>query len=232
MTYATGRQRRQWIGITALALVAVAFLAYSIPPYLTGDPTQSRVPATFGLHYPLLVAHVALASVAMVTALPQLVPWVRRRYPVAHRRVGTVYVYAAVGAGVCGWVLGAATPFGPILRVSNVVLASLWLWFTITAYRAARRRDFVRHRRQMLCGVALTFSIISNRIWAVVFTIALDPLRTSVFHGDEDAFIEMVAGLSGWLGWTVPLLAVQWWLARTTKLPRSSNMQVKDSQPV
>jgi uncharacterized membrane protein len=180
--------------MAALTLVAAIFLAYSLPPYFTGG---SRVRPTFALHYPLLVAHVMFASVALVTAVPQLLPWLRRNRASLHRRIGQVYVAAAVPAGICGWVIGAATPFGPILLASDVVMAPLWL-----------------HRRHMIRSVTLTFSIISNRIWIVVFAIALEPLRQSVFHGDDVIFGWVIAGLSGWLGWTIPLSVVQWWLVR------------------
>jgi hypothetical protein len=96
---------------------------YSLPPYLTGDPALSRVPAPagFSLHYPLLVAHITFASVAITTAVAQVWPGLRNRHPVMHRRTGRVYVYAAVPAAACALVIGAATPFGPILAVSNVL---------------------------------------------------------------------------------------------------------------
>ena len=60
MPYALRAPNRKWV-VPPLAVVVVAFLAYSLPPYFTGG---TRVPATFGLHYPLLVAHVMFASVA------------------------------------------------------------------------------------------------------------------------------------------------------------------------
>jgi hypothetical protein len=74
----------------------------------------------------------------------------------------------------------------------------------------------------MLRSVTLAFSIITNRIWNPIFYLTLQPLRDSVFGGDEEHFIWLVAGLSGWLGWTVPLLAVQWWLNRQSERPASS----------
>ena len=43
-------------------------------------------------------------------------------------------MFTAIPAAVCAMVIGAATPFGPILAVGNVLLASLWLWFTINGY--------------------------------------------------------------------------------------------------
>ena len=78
MPYAFGA-RRQWVGAGSLVVVIAAFLADSLPPYLTGDPGQSRVPATFGLHYPLPVAHVMFATVAMVSAVAQIWPGLRVR---------------------------------------------------------------------------------------------------------------------------------------------------------
>ncbi|MGV0741204.1 DUF2306 domain-containing protein [Mycolicibacterium sp. XJ870] len=211
MTYATRAPR--WLA-PALALVVLAFLAYSLPPYFTGG---TRVPSTFGLHYPLLVGHVMCGTVAMIAAVVQLWPGLRRRHSQLHRRAGRIYVWTAVPAAVCAVVIGAASPFGPILAVSNVVLGTLWLWLTIGAYLAARQRRFAEHRRLMIFSVTLTLSIITNRIWTPIVFIALLPLQDSMFGGDEERYIWLVAGLVGWLGWTLPLGAVWWWLNRESK---------------
>ena len=176
----------RWLA-PALALVVVAFLAFALPPYFIGDPAKSRVPATFVLHYPLLVGHVMLASVAMAAAVAQIWPGLRNRHQILHRRVGRAYVFTAIPAAVCAMVIGAATPFGPILAVSNVGLASLWLWFTANGYLAARQRRFAEHRRHMIRSATLALSIITNRIWTLVLLIALHPLQDSVFHGNEGA---------------------------------------------
>ncbi|MGA5541128.1 DUF2306 domain-containing protein [Mycobacterium sp. NPDC051198] len=210
MAYAFGRSVRP---VMALAVVVVVFLAYSLPPYLTGG---TRVPATFGLHYPLLVAHVLFASVAMVCAVEQIWPGLGRRHPTLHRRTGRVYVATAIPAAVCAIVIGAATPFGPILAVSNVTLGALWLWFTVDGFIAARQHRFGRHRRQMLRSATLALSIITNRIWAPVLYLSFQPLRDSAFGGDEDRFMWLVAGVVGWLGWTIPLLLLQLWIGRQT----------------
>ncbi|WP_396934265.1 DUF2306 domain-containing protein [Mycolicibacterium sp.] len=208
MAYASGRSTRLAAG---LAVVVTVFLAYSLPPYLTGG---TRVPATFGLHYPLLVAHVLLASVAMVGAVVQIWPGLRRRHPTLHRRTGRVYVATAIPAAGCAMVIGAATPFGPVLAVSNVALAALWLWFTVDGFVAARQRRFGVHRRQMLRSATLALSIITNRIWTPVLFVVCEPLRDSIFGGDEEHFMWAVAGVGAWLGWTVPLLGLQLWLRR------------------
>ncbi|WP_405150015.1 DUF2306 domain-containing protein [Sphaerisporangium sp. NBC_01403] len=207
--------RRPWMA--PLGFLVVVFLAFSLPPYLTGDPGQSRVPQPpgFPAHYPLLVAHVMFASIAMLTCFMQVWPWFRRRHPVVHRYTGRVYVFAGVlPAGLTGLIVGARTPFGPVLAVSDVMLALLWLAFTATGYRMARQRRYVEHRRWMLRSFALTFSIITNRIWGVIATVVLSPSLETTFQGNETMLAWTVSALSGWLGWTVTLLAVEWWLER------------------
>ena len=112
-------------------------------------------------------------------------------------------------------IIGAATPFGPILAVSNVLLASLWLWFTINGYLAGRDRRFASHRRHMVLSATLALSIITNRVWTPILFIALHPLQDSVFHGDEELYLWVVAGIGAWLGWTIPTYLVHRWLTRT-----------------
>lgn len=54
------RSRRQLRWVLPLALLCVAFVAFALPPYLTLDPSQARLPAQregFPLYYPLLVTH-------------------------------------------------------------------------------------------------------------------------------------------------------------------------------
>ncbi|MGV0813593.1 DUF2306 domain-containing protein [Mycolicibacterium boenickei] len=208
MTYASSRSTRL---AAALGVIVVVFLAYSVPPYLTGG---TRVPATFGLHYPLLVAHVLFASVAMVCAVAQIWPGLRCRHPVLHRRTGRGYVAMAIPAAICAMVIGAATPFGPILRVSNLALGALWLWFTVDGLIAARRRRFGTHRRQMLRSATLALSIITNRIWTPVLYLTFEPLRARVFDGNEERYLWAVVGAGAWLGWTIPLLLLQLWMNR------------------
>lgn len=205
--------------MVALAAVVVVFLAVSLPRYFTGDPAKSRVPATFALHYPLLVGHVMFGSVAIVCAVAQIWPGLRSRRPALHRRVGRVYVYAASPAAVLAMIIGAATPFGPILAVSNVMLAALWLWLTVTGFLAGRARRFAKHHKAMILSATLALSIITNRVWTPVLFIVLHRFQDSVFGGDEQRFLWVVAGLGGWLGWTLPMALVASWLRRRPKMP-------------
>ncbi len=210
-----------------LLTIALAFVVFGLAPYVTLDPGRSRIPPPSGFrpYYPLLVAHVVFGSVAMITCGLQLWPWFRQRYPAAHRRIGRVYVFCGVlPAGLAGLTIGAVSPFGPVLRVSNVLLAILWLGVTIAGFRMARQFRVVEHRRWMIRSFALTMSVISNRVWAVVWYIVLVPQLSTTFGGSEALMVQTIAGLSGWLGWVVPLLAAEWWLERGTTGDRTFAM--------
>lgn len=209
--------RRPWI--VPLMLLATVFIAFSIPRYLTFDPAQSRVPTPegFPLHYPLLVGHVIFGSVAMVTACFQIWPAFRDRHPRVHRIMGRTYVFAGVlPAGLLGLVIGATSPFGPITRVSDVMLALLWLGITVAGIRMAILKRHAEHRRWMVRSFALTFSIVANRFIGIPVVIALAP----GFEADDPALFAAAGAISAWLGWTLTLLFAEWWLERGTPAQR------------
>ncbi|WP_424535657.1 DUF2306 domain-containing protein [Sphaerisporangium viridialbum] len=132
-------------------------------------------------------------------------------------------------ANLTGLVIGAGTPFGPVQAASNVMLALLWLGCTAAGYRMARQRRFVEHRRWMLRSFALTFSIITNRIWGVIVFLVLSPQLDTTFQGNETMLSWTVASLGGWLGWTVPLLISQWWLDRGDAAKRRARLRSRPS---
>jgi hypothetical protein len=211
--------------VVPFGVVAIAFVAFSLPPYLTFDPAQSRVagPYPIPFYYPLLVLHVVSGSVAILTCGLQVWPWFRNRYPAVHRWTGRAYVFAGVlPAGLAAFVIGATSTFGPIARASSLILAPLWLGCTIAGYRAARQRRFVDHRRWMIRSFVLTASTVTNRVWGVVGFVVVAPEVAATFGGDEKLMSYMIAGMTTWLGWTIPLLLSQWWLDRRPKLSGSA----------
>ncbi len=196
----------------------VAFLAFSLPPYLTFDPAQSRLPLRegFALHYPMLVGHILFGTVALLTCCMQVWPWFRQRYPAAHRMIGRVYLFGGVlPTGLLGvGVALAAVTTGPPGRVGNALLAIVWLAFSFAGFRAARARRFAAHRRWMIRSFALATSIVMNRLWLVIWLVVLTPFVPTYFGGDEEAMIQAVAETAIWTSWVVNLLLAEWWLER------------------
>ncbi|MFB9688151.1 DUF2306 domain-containing protein [Amycolatopsis plumensis] len=203
-----------------LALVVAVFLAYSVPPYLTLDPAQSRVPAPagFAAHYWLLVAHIAFGTIAIVGVILQIWPWLRRTHPVAHRRIGRVYVFAgAIPSALLAAAIGAVSPFGPVLAVLDVVAALLWLGFTVAGWRAVRQRRFADHRKWMIRSFAMCMNTLMTRALSPVSFLLLMPRIE-----DKETLILNAATLSGSLSVVTLLLLSQWWLDRTPKKPASA----------
>jgi hypothetical protein len=226
------RWRRPWIA--PMAVLSLLFLAFSLPPYLRLDPQQSRIPVPAGVtgYYPLLVAHVLFGSVALLTVCLQVWPRFRSRYPAWHRVAGLAYVFCGVlPAGVTGLVIGAFSPFGPVARASNLLLASLWLCFTLVGWRMARRRRRAEHRRWMIRSFALTVSILTNRVWGAVAFLILEPQLETTFRGDETMLAWTIAGLSTWLGWTIPLLIAEAWLERDVRQAQTDRAPAVPPEP-
>jgi uncharacterized membrane protein YozB (DUF420 family) len=222
--------RRPWI--VPLAFVVVVFVAFSLPPYLSLDPSRSRVPppTDFPLHYPLLVLHVICGTIALGCVVFQIWPWFRDHHWTAHRRIGRTYVLAGVlPGGLAGLVLAANTPFGPVIKVSSVMMALLWLGITLTGFVMARRGRFVEHRRWMIRSFALTCSIILNRFVAAAVFFTLQPQQETAFAGNETWFVQVTAGITGWLSWTVALLLAELWLERKP-YPAERDLAVRSAE--
>jgi uncharacterized membrane protein YozB (DUF420 family) len=201
---ATTWWRRPWV-VPAM-IIAFAFLVVFVPPYLTLDPTQSRLPlrADVPLHYPLLVAHVVFGTIAMATVPFQLWPKLRRKHPRFHRINGRVHVLAGVVPS--GLLALAITPFaqGP---AGNAIGGLLWLAATVAGFRAARQKRFADHRKWMIYSFALCMQIIEGRI--MVLTIPLLP-------GYNPASFPLLLETASWIGVLLNLIAAQWWLDRTS----------------
>ncbi|WP_103336772.1 DUF2306 domain-containing protein [Amycolatopsis sp. CA-126428] len=203
-----------------LALVVAGFLAYSVPPYLTLDPAQSRVPAPpgFAAHYWLLLAHITFGTIAIVGVILQIWPWLRRKHPIAHRRIGRVYVFGgALPAAVMAAVIGAVSPFGPVVGTLDVVAALLWLGFTIAGWRAIRQRRYADHRKWMIRSFAMTMSTLTSRALSPIAFLLVMP------RVDDKSELILTAGtLSAVLSILSLLLLSQWWLDRKPKKPASA----------
>ncbi|MBB5867602.1 uncharacterized membrane protein YozB (DUF420 family) [Allocatelliglobosispora scoriae] len=223
--------RRPWIG--PLMLVALAFMAYSVPRYLTFDPANTNVPAPagFGAHFWLLVAHVVFGSVAMTTCCFQIWPAFRTRYPRAHRAMGRLYVFGGVlPAGLLGITVGAVSPFGPVVRTGNVTLGAVWLIVTVVGFRMAVGRRTAEHRRWMIRSFALTFAIITTRVWSVVFAVAFFGDQLTQSAGPLDPTVQVFTGMGVWVGFMVNVLAAEWWLDRGTVSQRRARQERRARQ--
>ena len=209
--------RRPWV--LPLGLLAVLFLVTALPPYVDLGPARSRVPPQPELphFYPMLVAHIAFGSVALLTSVLQVWPWLRRTHPRVHRWSGRLYLFAGVLPGALA-VLTVA-PFGemgPVQQAGNTALGVLWLVTGVLGYRAARRRRYAQHRAWMVRSVALTWSVVANRVWSPICLAVYAPGALSGADGAPTVIAQAV-GVSVWASWVLNLIVAEWWLAGSTR---------------
>ncbi|MFC4565403.1 DUF2306 domain-containing protein [Nocardiopsis mangrovi] len=211
--------RRPWV--LPLAVVCAAFLAVSLPPYLTFDPGQSRVAprADVPWHYPALVAHILLGSVVLAASCLQVWPRLRRHRPHVHRWSGRAYVAAALPAALLALAVSPLGAMGPAQHTGNALLALLWFGCTLAGYRAARAKRFADHRAWMVRSFALAWSIVANRAWLVICFAVASPALDTLYGGDEELMLQAAVGASVWLSWVVNLMLAERWLRRTRAGP-------------
>ena len=193
--------RLLWATMTLFSLV-VALVSYR---YLAGVGPLAPEILQNAFARPWLAVHVAGAATALLIAPAQFVARVRRARPGAHRMLGRIYVVGCVVGGVGGLILAPGSTAGPIATAGFGVLAALWIFATVRAWRLAVQRRFVEHRAWMLHSFALTFAAVTLRIGLVVLPLAgmsfLDAYRALAF-----------------LSWIPNLLVVELLLARQRRL--------------
>ncbi len=198
--------RRPWV--LPAGLISFVFIFMFVPPYLTLDPSQARLPNLrhdVALHYPLLVAHIIFGTIAMATVPFQLWPKLRAWRPAVHRFMGRAYVFGGVIPS--GLIALTLVPFamGP---AGNAIGAILWLAATIAGYRMARQRRYLEHRKYMIYSFALCMQIIEGRV--MVLTIPHLP-------GFDPTSFPLLLETASWIGIVLNLLVAHWWLERTSK---------------
>lgn len=118
--------------------------------------------------------HFLLAAVILIGGPLQLIPQVRNRFRNFHRWLGRIYVCAAIIVSTAGlimiWTRGTVgTTF---MHVSNSITAIYIIIFAILTIRAARARQFGKHRiwalRLIMVANGVWFFRVATRAWLFI----------------------------------------------------------------
>lgn len=176
---APSARRADWLGraatfcyltIAAGQLLFVAFiLLYYYPPTLTGDFAgwndkpliKGFVPGDSGGNL-FFAVHVLMAAVITFGGLVQLLPAIRNRWPMVHRWNGRLYLVSALTLALGGlWLTWGRGTWLTLTGGIGITLdAVLILAFAAMAWRAARARRFVEHRRW-----AIRLFVVASAVW-------------------------------------------------------------------
>ncbi|SDH12550.1 DUF2306 domain-containing protein [Nonomuraea jiangxiensis] len=206
--------RRIWL----MLVVAVAFGAVLVSPYLGLDLAGSRIDVRGPVHYYLLVTHVFTALVALVLGPFQFVPAVRARARL-HRTIGRCYLLAGVLPGALTGAPVALLSGRLITQVGLVIPSVLWLVTGWLAFLAARRRDFVRHRNWMMRNYALTFLAVTSRVVVPLLLLSQVPFGAS--PASIGAGAQSMIPIGQVLGWVINLVVVEVMIRRSGARLRS-----------
>ncbi len=109
-----------------------------------------------------ITVHLLFALILTLGGILQLVPQLRSRMPAFHRWNGRLYLLSGVAAALGGtyliWVRGTVGDTSQ--HLATTLNAILIICFAVVAWRYARARDFVTHRRW-----ALRLFLVMSGVW-------------------------------------------------------------------
>jgi uncharacterized membrane protein len=148
--------------------------------------------------------HVLGGGVALVLGPWQFLRRLRARIPAIHRWLGRGYLVACLIGSVAGGFLAFHSMGGIPTHFGFGLLAIAWFGVNLTAYRAIRTGDRVRHSRWMVRSFALTLAAVTLRIYLPASAVLGMPFDTAY---------RWIA----WLAWVPNLLFAEWLLRRNPR---------------
>ena len=148
-------------------------------------------------------AHLIVALPVIVGAPLQFVPTLRNTRPKLHRWVGRFYVGGAILAALLAIYLGGIVGEYEGSRLSIVLLATTWIFFTVAAWRCAVNKKFEAHRQFMIRSYGMALVLVWLRL--------MYQLQDWLFFYVKDE--AMRDATREWASWIVPLLIIELWLS-------------------
>jgi hypothetical protein len=143
--------------------------------------------------------HVFSSILVLLAGFTQFSSIIFKKYRGFHKKMGYVYVInILMVTGPASLLMGFYANGGVSSRIAFVLLALLWLGFTVIALYKAIKKNFVAHRNFMIRSFALTLSAITLRIWKVIFAVTTDIPPMDRYR------------IIAWLGWVLNLIIAEY----------------------
>jgi len=143
--------------------------------------------------------HVFTSCLVLIAGFTQFNPWLLRRYPKVHRRMGWVYLVTVIGvSGPAAFMMAWHANGGLHARTSFTLLSLLWVSYTFYAGWKVVKKEFATHGAFMFRSYALTLSAITLRLYTYIS--AFLPLAAS----PREIYIT-----TAWLSWVPNLLIAE-----------------------
>jgi uncharacterized membrane protein len=122
-----------------------------------------------------------------------------------HRWLGRFYLLEVALGSSAGLFMSVVSKEGLATHLGFGILAGLWFWTGLQAYRWIRRSEVEEHRRWMIRNFALTLAAVTLRIYM--------PLMLGALHWSFHATFTTVS----WLCWVPNLVIAEWMIGHRGK---------------
>jgi uncharacterized membrane protein len=181
-----------------LMLLSSAAIAFYGTTYFLRTPDDHH----FARYILPLRLHVAGGIGALLAGPWQFSAKLRARALNLHRWLGRFYLLEVALGSLAGLAVSIVSLEGLPTHFGFGILAVLWFFTGLQAYRMVRRGDIEAHRRWMIRNFALTLAAVTLRIYM--------PLMLAVLHWPfRPAYITV-----SWLCWIPNLLVAEWMVRR------------------
>ncbi|MEH7306998.1 DUF2306 domain-containing protein, partial [Neobacillus drentensis] len=197
-----------------LFIISIGVIIPFVAPYVTLDPDNSRVSITSsGLQFPMLMAHIVTACVALLSGFFQFLDLIRIKTPKVHRLLGRVYMCSVLISGLLGLI------YVPYIEnfskaASFLVLSLIWLFTCWKGYRTAVRKQFAEHRNWMIRSFGITLVAVSGRIVVPILLLTYYTINGFSLPSGREKMIEEVLNANIWVGLIVNFIVVEWGILR------------------
>ncbi|MBI1224990.1 MAG: DUF2306 domain-containing protein [Bacteroidetes bacterium] len=209
--------------------IAILFFTYQffliIAPYtswqLDVDFLITKQHIIHLIHYrAAFYAHIFSSIFVLASGAFLFSKYILQKAPKLHRYAGRIYVVALLLVSApSGFVMSFYANGGWPAKLSFIILAPLWWYFTWKGFDTARKRKFAEHKKWMLRSYAITLSAVSLRVYQMLLGqfLYLDPVTQYV-----------LVSWTAWLGNWAAVEAWIWWKTRSSfsfspaPLPRPS----------
>ena len=182
------------VSSAAIAVYAARYFKFSIPD------------EHFARYIVPLRLHIAGGIGALLSGPWQFSEGLRTRRLSLHRWLGRFYLLEVALGSIAGFAMATVSEEGLLTHMGFGVLAVLWFFTALQAYRSVRRGNIDAHQRWMIRNFALTLAAVTLRNYL--------PLMLFAFHWSFHVSYLIVS----WLCWVPNLLVAEWMVFRKSQL--------------
>lgn len=150
---------------SVMTLSAMGVAAYAIMLVLTPHMRSEFVQRLFENLPSATWTHFIGGAIAIVIGAFQLNTFVRKKSITLHRTLGRIYVIAIACSGVTGLTLAINSIGGIYAQSGFGLMAAVWLFTTLNAYRVVRMGNIKAHEQWMIRSYAITLGGVTLRVY-------------------------------------------------------------------